>query len=491
MSMGRREKSQPPLWIAHNELALSPGHRFYEKLNELLRDAAFDRQAEALCAPYYEAAHVPGRKSVAPGVYFRMHLVGFFEGIESERGLEWRFADSLSLRQFLGLPLTQRVPDHSTLSRTRQRLPLAVHQAVFALILGIVEAKGLLKGHVLGVDSTYLRADASMKAIVRRDTKESYTEFVTRLATEAGVEEPTAEDARRLDRKRKGKKTSNREWVSRTDPDARIAKLKDGRTRLAYKPEHVVDLETGAIVAAVVHPADVADPASVEASLTEAEANLQTARDGAPEAAQPKDSAPKDPDDDDPPPGSSQPRGKVVADKGYHAATLLRRLKTQRYRTYIPERRQAGRRRWTDKGGTPTAVAFHQNRARGTRPLGKRYHRWRAERVERTFAHICETGGARRTRLRGRANVAKRYLLQAAGANLALVMRALFGLGTPRGWAERTQEAFLALLGSVVVLLLRWKGHRRSSFGASRPEAAWGPSGAELSAWPAALRAEA
>ena len=152
MSMGRRQNRQSPLWIAHDELAPGPGHRFYGTLNDLLREASFDRHAEALCAPYYEAAHVPGRKSVAPGVYFRMHLVGFFEGIESERGLEWRFADSLSLRQFLGCSLTQRVPDHSTLSRTRQRLPLEVHQAVFALILRIVESKGLLKGRVLGVD---------------------------------------------------------------------------------------------------------------------------------------------------------------------------------------------------------------------------------------------------------------------------------------------------------------------------------------------------
>ena len=492
MSMGRRQKSQSPMWIAHHELAPSPGHRFYETLNELLHEAGFDRHAEILCAPYYEAAHVPGRKSVAPGVYFRMHLVGFFEGIESERGLEWRFADSLSLRQFLGLPLTQRVPDHSTLSRTRQRLPLDVHQAVFALILGIVETKGLLNGRVLGVDSTYLRADASMKAIVRRDTKENYLEFVTRLATEAGVPNPTAEDARRLDRKRTGKKTSNREWVSRTDHDARIAKLKDGRTRLAYKPEHVVDLETGAIVAAVVHPADVADPASVETSLSQAEANLQAARSGD-SAAQPEDPAPKDTDKDDDgmPPGGSQPRGKVVADKGYHKATLLRRLKTQRYRTYIPERRQAGRRRWTDKGGTPTAVAFHQNRARGMRPLGKRYHRWRAERVERTFAHVCETGGARRTRLRGRANVEKRYLLQAAGANLALVMRTLYGLGTPRGWAERAQAAYLALFGSVCALLRWWRTHRRSLLAFSRPGAAWWPPSVDLTACPPALRAGA
>jgi len=488
MSMGRHQKSQSPLWIAHNELAPSPGHRFYETLNELLREAAFDRHAEALCAPYYEAAHVPGRKSVAPGVYFRMHLVGFFEGIESERGLEWRFADSLSLRQFLGLSLTQRVPDHSTLSRTRQRLPLAAHQAVFALILGIVEAKGLLHGRVLGVDSTYLRADASMKAIVRRDTKESYTEFVTRLAAEAGVDAPTAEDARRLDRKRKGKKTSNREWVSRTDHEARIAKLKDGRTRLAYKPEHVVDLETGAIVAAVVHPADVADPASVEASLTEAEANLQTAR-GGDAAAQQQDPPP--PEAEDPPAGGSRHRRKVVADKGYHKGALLRRLKALRYRTYIPERCQAGRRRWTDKGGTPTAVAFHQNRARGTRPLGKRYHRWRAERVERTFAHVCETGGARRTRLRGRANVAKRYLLQAAGANLALVMRTLYGLGTPRGWAERAQAALLAFIGSVYALLHWWRAHLRSPFGLSQPGATWGPPGADLTTYPAAPRSGA
>ena len=273
---------------------------------------------------------------------------------------------------------------------------------------------------------------------------------------------------------------SNQDWTSRTDPDARIAKLKDGRTRLAYKPEHVVDLETGAIVAAVVHGADAADPASVEASLTEAEANLQAARGG--------DAAPT-PTEDDPPSDGSRHRRKVVADKGYHTATLLRRLKTQRYRTAIPERRQAGRRRWADKGGTPTAVAFHQNRARGLRPLGKRYHRWRAERTERTFAHVCETGGARRTRLRGRANVAKRYLLQAAGANLALVMRTLYGLGTPRGWADRVQAACWALLGSVSVLLRWWLAHLPSMLVFSCPGAPWGPPGADLMRWSARLLA--
>jgi hypothetical protein len=328
-----------------------------------------------------------------------------------------------------------------------------------------------------------------MKAIVRRDTRESYAEFVLRLATEAGVPTPPAEDARRLDRKRQGKKTSNREWVSRTDPAARIAKLKDGRTRLAYKPEHVVDLETGAILAAVLPPADVADPASLEASLTEAEANLQAARGTTPDPAPAEDAAPPPPEEADTPPGNARLRGKLVADKGYHKAILLRRLKAQHYRTYIPERRQAGRRKWTDKGGTPTAVAYHQNRARGTRPLGKRYHRWRSERVERTFAHVCETGGARRTRLRGQANVAKRYLLQAAGANLALVMRALYGLGTPRGWADRVQEALRALVAAMNALLHRWCAPLRSLLAFSRPGAAWGPPDAELPVWPLARRA--
>ena len=370
MSMGHRQKSQSPLWIAHDEIAPSPGHRFYEKLNELLRDAAFDRHAEALCAPYYEAAHVPGRKSVAPGVYFRMHLVGFFEGIESERGLEWRFADSLSLRQVLGLPLTQRVPDHSTLSRTRQRLPLDVHQAVFALILGIVEAKGLLKRRVVGVDSTYLRADASMKAIVRRDTRESYAEFVLRLATEAGVDAPHG----------RGRPAVGSETHGQEDVQSRVG-VADRSGRPDCQVEgwpHPVGLQAGARGRSGDRRhcrgggprCGCADPASLELSRERAEANLQAARGGDSEAAQPADAAPK-PQEDDTPPRGSRHRRKVVADKGYHKAALLRRLKTQRYRTAIPERRQAGRRRWTDKGGTPTAVAFHQNRARGMRPLGK------------------------------------------------------------------------------------------------------------------------
>ena len=437
MSMGRQSGLQDSMWIAYNEIQRAPGHRFYEKLNELLREAQFDRKVEELCAPYFEPDHTPGRRSIPPGVYFRMHLIGYFEGIESERGIEWRCADSMSLRAFLGLDLTERIPDHSTLSRMRQRLPLEVHQQAFVLILGIVEEKGLLRGRVHGVDSTFLRADASMKAIVRRDTKESYPQFIKRLAVESGVENPTEEDARRIDRKRKHKRSSNKEWESPTDADARIARLKDGRTRLAYKSEHVVDLETGALVGVSVHSADQADTATIEESLKVAEENLRAVRDDA-------DSGDEDDDRDNTngPSGGgasdedmTDEKRSVVADKGYNKAALLRRLKEAGYRSYIPERRQKGRRRWTDKGGQPTAAAFHQNRARVQHSKGKALQRKRGELLERTFAHICETGAARRTRLRGKGNVAKRYLMQAAAANLGLVMRSLIGSGTPRGLA--------------------------------------------------------
>ena len=337
---------------------------------------------------------------------------------------------------------------------------------MFALILGIVETKGLLNGRVLGVDSTYLRADASMKAIVRRDTKENYLEFVTRLATEAGVPNPTAEDARRLDRKRTGKKTSNREWgcLSRRPH----CQAKDGRTRLAYKPEHVVDLETGAIVAAVVHPADVADPASVETSLSQAEADLQAAavatrrrsrRIRLPRIRIKMTTACR----------RRLPAAKVVADKGYHKATLLRRLKTQRYRPDIPERSSRRLPPVDGQGGTPTAVAFHQNRARGMRPLGKRYHRWRAERVSGPSPM-----SARRV---GRAGLAcagageRRETLPAASRRGESRPRDadLVRVGHPARMGQRAQAAYLALFGSVCALLRWWRTHRRSLLAFSRP----------------------
>jgi hypothetical protein len=268
-----------------------------------------------------------------------------------------------------------------------------------------------------------------MKTIVRRDTKESYPQFVQRLAEESGMENPTEEEARRFDRSREGKRSSNEEWESRTDSDARIAKLKDGRTRLAYKSEHVVDLETGAIVGVAVHQADRGDTETIDETLQVAEENLRGVRGAGTEE--------REDDDSDVTSGDAADAERaVVADKGYNKAVLLRQLKEKGYRTYIPERRQKGQRHWTDKGGRKTASAFYGNRARVKRRKGRGLQRKRGELLERTFAHICETGGARRTRLRGRENVSKRYLLQASAANLGLVMRRLFGRGTPRGLAE-------------------------------------------------------
>ena len=446
MSMGRRGGEQTPMWVAGPTLARSPGHRFYETLNELLKEASFDRRVEALCASSFEADNKPGRPSIAPGVYFRMLFVGYFEGIESERGLEWRCADSLSLRTFLGVQVHERVPDHSTLSRMRTRLDGAVYDEVFRLVLGIVEAKGLLRGKVAGVDSTYLRADASMKTIVRKDTGDDYATYLKKLCEAQGVVSPTTEDARQMDRKRKGKKTSNKEWASPTDSDARIVRLKDGRTRLGYKAEHVVDLETGAVVAAQMYKADEADTATLRPSLEAARENLAAAR----KDSDTSESEDRGDDDDGSPPaapvGDSREPIAVVADKGYHKVELLLELRRAEYRTYIPAPAQKGQRCFTNKGGMLAREAFHQNRARVRRTKGKKLLRLRGERIERTFAHACETGAHRRVRLRGRDNVQKRYLAHLAAMNLGLVMRTLFGAGTPR------QAAAAAL----AVLLLLW-----------------------------------
>src|SRR6478609_591236 len=245
MALGRHKDRQSELLVTWAEMPRSPGHVFYDRLQVELLNAGFDSFVEGQCAPYYAARQ--GRPSLPPGRYFRMHLVGYFEGIDSERGLEWRCADSLSLREFLRLGSTESVPDHSWLSKTRSRLPLEVHEAVFAWVLERLAGHGLIKGDRIGVDASTMEANVALRAIVRRDSGEGYREMLERLAAESGIATPTAEDLIRLDRKRKGKRLSNAEWSSPTDPEARIAKLKDGRTHLAYKPEHAVDLDTGAI----------------------------------------------------------------------------------------------------------------------------------------------------------------------------------------------------------------------------------------------------
>lgn len=447
--MGRKRPVQQPLFVRSDEMAGAPRHRFYEKLNEILGEAGFDEFVEGLCEPYFAETGSQGRLSTPPGRYYRMLLVGYFEGIESERGICWRIEDSLSLKTFIGCAVHERSPDHSTLSRLRTRLPLKVYEHVFHFVMRVLNQQGLLQGRVAGVDSTYLRADASMKSIVRRGSGEGYKGYLKRLAKESGVKNPTDEDARRFDYGR-SKTTSNKDWVSPTDGDAEITRLKDGRTRLAYKAEHTIDMATGAVLAAEIFPATTSDAESIITSTAKANENIAAAR---------QDADDDDDDDDDGDAGctvGTDAIEEVVGDKGYHKASTLQHFADEGVRTYIPERLQKHRRRWWDKGGREQAVAVYQNRARVKRAKSKRYQRRRGELLERTFAHLCETGNHRRTRLRGRENVHKRYLLQAAAFNLGLVMRKIVGRGTPRGLADAAERVLAFLAPCLATYRLAW-----------------------------------
>jgi transposase len=404
MGMGRKPvERQADLWIATTDLPRSPGHVFYEKLNALLAEANFDRYVEGLCQDYY--AGDIGRSSIPPGIYFRMLFIGYFEELGSQRGIAWRCADSFSLRAFLGVAWNERTPDHSSLSRIRQRLPLSVHEEIFAFVLQVAQQKKLLRGKTVAIDATTLEANAAMKAIVRKETGEDWKEYLQRLAVEEGIDNPTDEDLRRFDKKRTNKKVSNQEWQSPSDPDSRIAKMKDGRTHLAYKAEHAVDLDSEFVLAATVHAANQADSATLVDSVLEAQINLVRA-------------------------GSEQEIEEAVADKGYHKSQALAHCEQLGTRTYIPEPK-GKKRNWRDKPAAwRRATEANRRRVRGAR--GKRLQRLRSEYVERSFAHVCETGGGRRTWLRGLEQVTKRYLTLVAAHNLGLLMRKLFGKGKPR-----------------------------------------------------------
>src|SRR6184192_1473644 len=269
MAMGNRtqRRRQEAIWVAHHTLARGPSHPFYERLNQLLKGSHFDEFVEGLCQRFY--AKKRGRPSLAPGVYFRLLLIGYFEGIDSERGIAWRANDSLALRRFLRVGLEESPPDHSTISRTRRLIDVETHREVFTWVLGVLAEKGLLKGKTLGIDATTLEANAALRTIVRRDTGEGYQEFLKRLAQESGIATPTREQLARLDRKR-AHKGSNEDWVNAHDPEAGITKLKDGRTHLAYKAEHAVDLETGAVVAVTVATGDAGDTATILETLPQA-----------------------------------------------------------------------------------------------------------------------------------------------------------------------------------------------------------------------------
>lgn len=429
MSLGRKKSErQAEFWVATADLSGGPGHVFYDRLNTLLDEAGFDKFVEELCRPFYRAT---GRESIPPGRYFRMLLVGYFEGIDSQRGIAWRCADSLSLRRFLFLELVEESPDHSSLTNTRNRLPPEIFQQVFAFVLNLARVQKLLKDGPLtvGVDSTTLEANAAMKTIIRKDSGEDWQAYLKRLMQEDGLieddEEPTDEDLRKFDKQRAKqgkKKVSNDEWESKTDADARIIKLKDGRTHLGYKAEHVVDLDSELILSARVQHGTDGDADSLVPSLAQAQEHLVQS-------------------------GSAATIKEAAADKGYHATQTLVDCTEAQVRTYIPER-ETGERVWTDKPWEDEQ-AFRNNRRRVRRKKGRRLQRLRSELVERSFAHVCDTGGARRTWLRGLEQINKRYLIQTAARNLGIVMRRLFGLGTPRSLQGIDLEELLAEWGAL------------------------------------------
>ena len=419
-----REHEPSSLWIATSALPKSPGHPFYTRLNALLDAHHFDPVVEGLCRPFY--AKVMGRPSLAPGRYFRLLLVGYFEGIDSERGIAWRATDSLAIRTFLRLPLDEAPPDHSTISRTRRAIDLETHRTVFTWVQERLVEAGLLKGQTIAIDATTLEANAAMRSIVRRDTGEGYQAFVTGLAKASGIETPTRDDLARLDRKRK-KKTSNKDWTNPYDPDAKVAKMKDGRTHLAHKAEHAVDLETGAIVAVTLQGADQGDTTTIVETAIAAADQVEDAQAGV-----------TDP----------QPLEEIIADKGYHSNQTMLDLDAVDIRSYIAEP-DRGRRDWSDTPEAQAPVYANRRRIRGRR--GRRLMRQRGERIERSFAHLYDTGGMRRTHLRGHTNILKRLLIHAGGFNLGLVMRHLIGVGTPRGLQGRL-SAVLATLFAIFAL---------------------------------------
>src|SRR6266571_3935757 len=429
MGMGRREQQrrQDELWIPHTELPRTVAHPFYEQLNRLLEGRGFDEYVEQQCARFYAAKM--GRPSLVPGRYFRLLLIGYFEGIDSERGIAWRAADSLGLRSFLGVGLNEMPPDHSTISRTRRLIDVETHRAVFGWVLELLAEKDLLKGKTVGIDATTLEANAALRSIVRRDTGVGYQEFLTQLAKESGIATPTREQLAKLDRKR-ARKGSNEDWVNPHDPEAHITKMKDGRTHLAYKAEHAVDLETGAVVAVTVAAGDAGDTATILETLPQAgehiaEVACATNDEKVGERVHPEGPA------------------EAVGDKGYHSNGTLTALADVEVRTYISEP-DRGQRNWKDKAEAQAAVYGNRRRIRGEH--GKELLRRRGELVERSFAHAYETGGMRRVHLRGRENILKRVLIHMAGFNLALIMRQRFGKGTPRGWQGLSADAVLALL---------------------------------------------
>jgi transposase len=400
---------QPSFWIARSELPTTPVNAFYRRLDRALAACDFGDAVRGLCEPFYEQdASRGGRPGIDPEVYFKMQMIGFFEDLPSERAIAARCSDSLSIREFLHYGLHEATPDHSSLTVIRQRLSSEVYEQVFRLVLKALKKHKLLKGRRLGIDASVLEANAALRSLEHRLTGEAYAEYVRKLAEAAGVDGSDAAAVRRFDKKRPDRKTSNDEWQNPHDPDAKIGRTKRGATRMIYKPEHVVDLETGAIVDADVRPGDEHDTADLTDKVLAVEARMNVAV------------------------GDSKDTQRVellAGDMGYFKADEIWLLHEVGIETAI---RDPLCNRRLDKLTDGERAAIEAARRTVDSDLGKAVLKLRAEVVERSMAHVLDCGGARRTTLRGRENIRKRYLIQAACANLSLLMRHLTGLGTPK-----------------------------------------------------------
>jgi len=426
-------EQQSSLWIATSDLPITPVHGFYERLDRALAKSGFGDTVRALCASCYEMdAARGGRPGIDPEVYFKMLMIGFFENLASERAIAARCADSFSIRAFLRYGVTERTPDHTTLTVIRQRLSAAIYQEVFAIGLRALKRHKLLRGKRLAIDASVLEANASLRALEHRLTGEAYGVYVEKLAKAAGVDPRDAAAVRRFDRKRKGRKTSNAEWTNPHDPDAKVGRTKRGVTRMVYKPEHVVDLDSGAIVDVDVRPGDEHDTAALTERVLDVEERLNTALGEPPQTAQVEI---------------------LVADKGYFKVAEVETLQAVGIRTAMRDPIE------TRRVDRLTAAQRHavRNAERTVRSqTGKALLRRRGELVERGFAHVLDNGGARRTTLRGRENIWKRYLIQAMCANLSLLLRACVGVGTPKQALAASVALSATFRASIHELVMTW-----------------------------------
>ncbi len=403
----KTNQNQEPFWISTDDLQVKPLITFYTKLNSILDKIKFGKQIRKQCESYY-SDKTNCRPPIDPEIYYKMLMIGFFENLRSERAIATRCADSLSIRAFLGYTLTESTPDHSTLSVIRNRLPLCIFSQVFSIVLKALKNNGLVKGKNLALDSSVMEANASLESLQNRMTEESYAEYITELAKQAGVNPEDKAAVARFDRKREGRKTSNKEWYNPHDTDAKIGKTKAGATDMIYKPEHIVDLDTGAIIDADILLGDRGDTNCLSERIVEAQIRLIDISDN---------------------PVEEKPIETVTTDKGYYNAQEITDIQSLGITTVIPDKELN---RNKDKLSDEVASAVELAQSAVTSKNGKALLKKRGMHVERSFAHVLDCGGERRTTLKGIKKNRKRYLIATACYNLSLLMRTIFGVGTPK-----------------------------------------------------------